>query len=49
MFAEQDGLCAICREAAAEHVEHDHESGRVRGLLCFTATARSGSFATAQT
>jgi hypothetical protein len=34
MIAVQRGLCAICSNAKAEHVDHDHETGRVRGVLC---------------
>ena len=31
----QTGLCAICDRRQASHVDHDHKSGKVRGLLCF--------------
>lgn len=44
MLAEQDGLCAICRERPAAHVDHDHASGRVRGLLCFNCNQALGNF-----
>jgi hypothetical protein len=44
MFAEQDGLCAMCREAPAEHVDHNHAAGRVRGLLCFNCNGALGQF-----
>ena len=44
MAEEQEWLCAICRKdihginlvngKRMAHVDHDHESGKVRGLLC---------------
>jgi hypothetical protein len=44
MLEEQDGLCAICQERPAEHVDHDHETGAVRGLLCFNCNGGLGQF-----
>lgn len=40
LLAAQDGRCAICRtddwpgKDHRPHVDHCHETGRVRGLLC---------------
>lgn len=37
LFAAQNGLCAICKEKGSERglfVDHNHETGKVRGLLC---------------
>jgi hypothetical protein len=38
----QDGLCAVCRERPSEHVDHDHLTGAVRGVLCFPCNAALG-------
>ena len=38
MLAEQGGVCAICGappKSRRLHVDHDHRTGAVRGLLCF--------------
>lgn len=45
MLAEQGGRCAICRRSeGAErfHVDHDHETGAVRSLLCLQCNALLG-------
>jgi hypothetical protein len=35
MCLQQGDVCAICRTAKPVHVDHDHQSGVVRGILCF--------------
>lgn len=42
--AKQGGLCAVCHEAEATQVDHDHETGRVRGILCLHCNAGMGAF-----
>lgn len=46
MLEEQGGGCALCgrppREGAALHVDHDHVTGAVRGLLCFRCNGGIG-------
>lgn len=41
MFAAQDGLCAICCERPAEHVDHDHATGLVRGFALLQLQRRA--------
>ncbi|MCX3063934.1 endonuclease VII domain-containing protein [Streptomyces beihaiensis] len=42
MAASRTGLCAICRKASPAHVDHCHETGRVRGVLCFNCNSAIG-------
>lgn len=48
MLAEQDGGCAICgrppRPDISLHVDHDHATGCIRGLLCFRCNNALGDF-----
>lgn len=46
LMQEQDGRCAICRRQHDRtlHVDHDHETGIVRGLLCDTCNRGIGYF-----
>ena len=44
----QNGVCAVCRATTHDgagrrlHVDHDHTSGKVRGLLCTNCNAMLG-------
>jgi hypothetical protein len=42
--ASQDDRCAICGDAGPEHLDHDHDSGRVRSLLCQRCNFGLGQF-----
>ena len=48
LLARQGGVCAICgrppRDDISLHVDHDHETGAVRGLLCFRCNNALGDF-----
>ncbi|HSH60575.1 MAG TPA: endonuclease VII domain-containing protein [Acidimicrobiales bacterium] len=48
MLAIQGGGCAICGRRPGKislHVDHDHETGRIRGCLCFRCNNALGDFA----
>lgn len=53
MYVAQDGLCAICGNPQIPgegsstkqlHVDHDHQTGKVRGLLCNQCNPGLGYF-----
>lgn len=46
MFDEQDGVCAICGDPPEGRylcVDHDHETGDIRSLLCHNCNAGLGN------
>lgn len=46
ILAAQGGMCAICEGSPGArrlHVDHDHETGRVRGLLCLSCNTLLGN------
>ena len=48
MLAAQGGACAIChavpKRLASMHLDHDHEAGHLRGLLCLSCNQGIGKF-----
>ena len=45
MYTEQEGICPLCElffEALC--IDHDHETGKVRGLLCISCNRALGYF-----
>src|SRR4051812_34435346 len=48
LFRNQDGKCGVCAKAMVPwpsrktHVDHDHETGEVRGLLCSSCNRYEG-------
>lgn len=47
LYDSQLGRCAICQLPLAEtkpHVDHDHATGQVRGILCSTCNVGIGMF-----
>lgn len=50
MLVAQGGVCAICREPIQDirgyspHVDHDHSTGKIRGILCHQCNNGLGLF-----
>jgi hypothetical protein len=44
LVRQQGGVCAICGRPDPEHVDHSHETGEVRGILCFNCNGGLGQF-----
>ena len=46
MVEEQNGLCLICHKPLGTgkgvHIDHDHDTGRVRGVLCTNCNSALG-------
>jgi hypothetical protein len=51
MLAKQNGVCVVCRQPETKvingkvlklAVDHDHETGKVRGLLCMACNIAIG-------
>jgi hypothetical protein len=42
LLASQGGGCAICGRPDADNVDHDHDTRRVRGILCFPCNVAIG-------
>ncbi len=47
VLQKQDSKCAICGAVPGKrslHVDHDHETGKIRGLLCHKCNVGLGHF-----
>ena len=44
MVIKQGGKCLICNKKKDLYVDHDHQSGIVRGLLCYNCNIGIGLF-----
>ncbi|GAB3807932.1 hypothetical protein GCM10027605_39240 [Micromonospora zhanjiangensis] len=49
LLSEQGGVCAICGAADPQHLDHDHRTNWVRGILCFNCNGGLGQFRDSET
>lgn len=38
------GICPICNRKPVAHVDHDHKTGEIRGMLCACCNTSLGKF-----
>jgi len=43
LSTKQNGCCAVCGNSEKLHVDHNHQTGKVRGLLCRGCNTALGS------
>jgi hypothetical protein len=44
LITAQGFFCPVCKLQLPEHIDHDHVTGRVRGVLCFNCNGALGRF-----
>lgn len=46
LLKQQNNKCAICKKPfkSTPHIDHDHDTNRIRGLLCYRCNTAIGSF-----
>lgn len=44
LLGRQGGKCGICGSGTPRHVDHAHDTGAVRGILCFNCNGGLGRF-----
>ncbi|MEV5829697.1 endonuclease VII domain-containing protein [Spirillospora sp. NPDC052242] len=44
LLKRQVGLCGVCSDRPGEHIDHDHNSGAVRGIACTGCNTGMGQF-----
>jgi hypothetical protein len=44
LIAAQGGVCAVCGRSDPDHVDHDHATKEVRGVLCFNCNGGLAQF-----
>ena len=44
LVLQQNNLCAMCAGGEPRHVDHNHTTGTVRGILCFNCNRGIAKF-----